>query len=122
MFTGARNIKCNCIFAKFNFNFHFQDNGCTLEEVCIKCWQTLNQFNQFCEKIRGIHQNLIEVSCVSGNVSKGFDFEEQTEVLEDEEVEENESIETIDDTVQLPLLSIESDMGEEGDGFDRRCN
>lgn len=82
----------------------------------MKCWQTLNQFNQFCEKIKGIHQNLIEVSCTSGS-GKGIDFEE--ELLEDE-IEEIDSLESVVDNT-LPMLSIESDLADEGDSFERRC-
>lgn len=96
----------------------FQDNAYTLDEICMKCWQTLSQFNQFCDKIKGIHQK-IEVTCPSSKAL--LDFEEHTEVLEDDEIEENISSDPIEvDFKAVPMLSIESDVGDEGDSFDRR--
>lgn len=90
----------------------------------MKCWQTLSQFNQFCDKIKGIHQK-IEVTCPSYKAM--LDFEEHTEVLEDDEIEENISTDPIEvDFKAVPMLSIESDVGDvgdvgdEGDSFDRR--
>lgn len=103
----------------------FQDNEYALDEICMKCWQTLSQFNQFCDKIKGIHQK-IEVSCPSSKAL--LDFEEHTEVLEDDEIEENISTDPIEEDFKaVPMLSIESDVGDvgdvgdEGDSFDRRC-
>lgn len=81
----------------------------------MKCWQTLNNFGQFCEKIRGIHQNLIEVSDATG-IGK---YEENDEELLDD-VEEHISTEEQDE-VNLPLLSIESDLGDDGDTLTRGC-
>lgn len=56
-----------------------------------------------------------------------LDFEEHTEVLEDDEIEETISTDPIEvDFKAVPMLSIESDVGDvgdvgdEGDSFDRR--
>lgn len=101
-------------------NLHyFQEDSSSLEEICMKCWQTLNQFNQFCEKIRTIHQNLIEVTRVP-TPGKGMVFEEHTEVFVDD-VEETDPLNAIDeDKLALPMLSIESDLGNESPNFERR--
>lgn len=80
----------------------------------MKCWQTISSFSTFCEKIRGIHQNLIEVSCGSG-LNK---YEEHTEVLEDE-IEEHIPMEEIDEG-QIPKLEIDH-LGDDGDNLIRHC-
>lgn len=79
----------------------------------MKCWEKLNDFGQFCEKIRGIHQNLVEVSCAS-SINK---YGENTETLDDE-MEEHIPMEESDP--KMPLLSIESDLGDDIDPLDRR--
>lgn len=80
----------------------------------MKCWLQLKNFGQFCEKIRGIHHNLIEVQT---GINK---YDENSEVLEDE-IEEH--IFTIEDTeeMKLPIFSIESDLGNDGDATSKRC-
>lgn len=108
------------IFNRFNHYdfgtlFCFQDSTCSFEDICLKCWHTLNNFSQFCEKIRGIHHNLVEVSCATGSKQ----YEEHTEILE-EVIEEDISTEDVY-VKDIPLLSIESDLGDEEDNFARRC-
>lgn len=78
----------------------------------MKCWQTLQQFNQYCERIRSIHRELVDES----SLAQKFD-DDQTEIL----VENMENIEEYDGTEQecettVALLTIETDVGE--DGFD----
>lgn len=45
--------------------------------------------------------------------------EEQAEVIE-EDVEVDDPLETMNDDTKLPMLSIGSDLGNEGDSFERR--
>lgn len=80
----------------------------------------MQQFNTFCEKIRGIHQSLIDVSIATAP-NKSEDH--QIEILEDDDTEV-----IVDDihVVDLPLLSIESNLGVDikcpstvGDGIHR---
>lgn len=85
-----------------------------MNEICLKCWQTLNNFGQFCEKIKGIHQNLIEVSCVTG-VHK---YDENTEIPDDE-IEQHITTEEIDVT-SMPIFSIESSYESDTETFARK--
>lgn len=107
-------FKCNA----FIYFLISQDSTCTFGEICLKCWQTLDQFSQFCDKIRGIHQNLIEVSCTTSTNKYEDHSDIATEVLEDE-IEEHIPMEEIDEK-EVTMLAIESDLGDEGDGFVRR--
>lgn len=83
----------------------------------MQCWKILNDFGQFCERIRGIHGNLVEDTSTSAatGINK---LDECEEVLEDE-IEEQISTEETD--IALPMLSIESDLGDDGDPLARRC-
>lgn len=85
-----------------------------MNEICLKCWQTLNNFGQFCEKIKGIHQNLIEVSCARG-VHKYN--EEQMEILDDE-IEQHITTEEIDVT-NMPIFSIDANFEDDTETFAR---
>lgn len=104
------------VVSKLTIFLPFQDSTCTVGEICLKCWQTISQFSQFCEKIRGIHQNLIEVS--SAGILKIEEHDLTTEVLEDE-IEEYIPMGEIEEK-DVAMLSIESDLGDEGDTFVRR--
>ena len=84
----------------------------------MQCWKTLNDFGQFCERIRGIHGNLVEVTSTS--LATGINkLDESEELLEEDEIEEQISTEETD--IVLPMLSIESDLGDDGDPLARRC-
>lgn len=80
----------------------------------MKCWQTLHQFGQYCEKIRGIHQNLVEET---GAVFINK-LDEHTEILEDEEGEN--TLEEYEYQKSVPILAIDADLVEEADQFNRR--
>lgn len=80
----------------------------------MKCWQTLHQFGQYCEKIRGIHQNLVEET---GAVFINK-FDEHTEILEDEEGEN--AVEEYEYQKSVPILAIDADLVEEADHYNRR--
>lgn len=90
-----------------------QGGSNSLEEICIKCWQTLHQFGQYCEKIRGIHQNLVDETGTIHNNK----LDEHTEILEDEECEQN--LEECEYQRTMPILAI--DLGDDVDHFNRRC-
>lgn len=97
--------------------FDLQDGSNALDEICMQCWKTLNDFGQFCERIRGIHGNLVEVTSTS--MAAGINkLDESEEVLEDE-IEEQISAEETD--IALPMLSIESDLGDDVDPLTRGC-
>lgn len=77
-------------YSKFFSNIK-QDAVCTLTNICVKCWQKLNQFNDFCEKIRNIHQSLIEV----GPEFDKIEFVDTENIVDIEDYDE-EPIETND--------------------------
>ncbi|XP_055307187.1 zinc finger protein 12-like [Sitodiplosis mosellana] len=100
-------------FIELFCQFMFNDSASTLDELCMQCWGKLDDFGQFCEKIRGIHGNLVEVTCATG-INK---LDEGADILEDE-IEEH--ISTEETNIQLPMLAIESDLGDDGDPLARR--
>lgn len=87
--------------------FYQQDSTITFDTICGKCWQSLQQFSQYCEKIRSIHRDLLEAQKVD---------DDQTEIL----IEECEGIEQeCENTVEL--LAIETNVGDDGcDTINRR--
>lgn len=87
------------------------------DTICMKCWQTLQQFNQYCERIRSLHRDLVDESHIV-QVQK-FEDDEQTEILF-ENIEEYESIEQeMENTVEV--LEIDTDVGDDGcDTINRR--
>lgn len=91
-----------------------QDSTCIFDEICLKCWQTLQDFSEYCEKIRSIHLNLVEET----NSTGGQKVDEQTDIIELSEGGEN-VIESYEYT-KTSLLNIESDLGDEGDSYSRR--
>lgn len=81
----------------------------------MKCWQTIQQFSQFCLKIRGVHQNLVDETNTTG-IDK---IDLRTEVLED--VEED-PLDDYDIQKTLPMLAIDANLDDETEAehFSRR--
>lgn len=79
----------------------------------MKCWQTLEQFSQYCEKIRSIHRD-------DSNIVQSLKFDDDhTEILL-ENIEEYDGIEQeCENTVEV--LEIDTDVGDDGcDTINRR--
>lgn len=79
----------------------------------MKCWQTLNQFNDFCEKIRSVRQSLVEDPLI---VDEKYESDEDkiVETIEEEFVFA-ENIEEESPASKTTTLLIEKDSF---DGFD----
>lgn len=84
----------------------------------MKCLQTLQQFSQYCERIRSLHRDLVDESYLV-----------QSQKLEDDQMEILlENIEDYDGTEQelehtVEVLDIDTDAGDAGDdGCDNRRN
>lgn len=91
------------------------------DSVCMKCWQTLQHFNRYCDKIRSIHRDLVDESSLVQIQSKCDD--DQTEVF----MESVENIEEFDLTEQecedtVAVFAIETDAAEDASDTTSRRN
>lgn len=82
----------------------------------MKCWQTLQQFSQYCEKIRSIHHDLVDESNIIQTQKLDDDH---TEILL-EDIEEYDGIEQeCESTVEV--LEFDTDVGDDDcDTINRR--
>lgn len=85
----------------------------------MKCWKTLQQFNQYCEKIRSIHRDSIDESTVIRNQT--IEYDDQTEVLL-ETIEGCDSIEQECEESTVEMLLFETDADDEGSATINRRN
>lgn len=76
----------------------------------------MNDFGQFCEKIKGIHQNLIEVSCATGTIKY-----EHTEILDVDDIEQEDILTEAFDETSIPMLSIESNFDDYAYSYATKC-
>lgn len=86
-----------------------QDNTSTFDTICVKCWHTLQKFSQYCEKIRSIQRDLVEIQKSD---------EDQTEILF-ETIEEYDCIEQECEN-QTELLAMEAVVSDDGGDTNRR--
>lgn len=80
----------------------------------MKCLQTLQQFSQYCERIRSLHRDLVDESYL---VQSQKLEDDQMEILL-ENIEEYGTEQELEHTVEV--LDIDTDAGD--DGCDNRRN
>lgn len=85
----------------------------------MKCWQTLKQFSQYCERIRSLHRDLVDESHIV-HAQKFEDDQMHTEIFL-ENVEEYDGIEQeLENTVEV--LEFDTDVGDDGCDIVNRRN
>lgn len=84
----------------------------------MKCWQTLNQFNDFCEKIRIVHQNMMEDPLLD----EKYEMSDEEKIVEtiDEEIVFGENIDEELSPSKTTTLFIEKDSFDGCDSLARR--
>lgn len=96
---------------KYSFNLLSHQNGeCMIDQICDECWKTLFQFNEFCERVREMHESFIE------NDKDAVAIEYVEEEIDERYLDQSEL-----DTDILPTLTIEKDLENNASLARRQC-
>lgn len=85
-----------------------QDGTISLDRVCVDCWDSLDQFNDFCDRIRTAHTDYAELHEASDD-KESLDHEE----LDDDDSSTKDMIEHEMIVVQEESLELYSSLSEE---------